>query len=112
MKSKVVRLLLMTVMGIVFVYCLFFVLKSDQVNKSFSFLTLVSVAGVASTITSIYKSKFITIIFLSIPIYSVMIFSFIYSVLSNISLFRYAFILLIFIYLVRIIRLGWITGNE
>lgn len=111
-KNKVIRIFLMIIMGILFIYYVFFVLNNDQVNKSFSFLTLISVVGVVIAIVSIYKSKLITIIFLVIPIYALMVISFVYSVLGNIFYFRYAMLLLIAINLIRIIRLGWTKENE
>ncbi|MGE8205732.1 hypothetical protein ACQKP0_14340 [Heyndrickxia sp. NPDC080065] len=107
MKKNVLKIILGTIMTLVFIYTTIKVLKkTDEMN--FDFLTWIGIAGVIISIVVTFRSfKALDYIFITLPTYILCLVFFISSVL-NLSLeFTFAIIILPIIYFFRIAMIAW-----
>jgi hypothetical protein len=112
MKNILIRIILMIAMALSFFAYSIFVFTSPEDTLLLPLLVLVSVAGVVISILLTYKAtNWVSFFFTALPMYIFSLFSFGYSILGAYPYFEYSFFTLLFIYFIRLVKIGWKSND-
>ncbi|MCM3707959.1 MULTISPECIES: hypothetical protein [Cytobacillus] len=112
MERISIRITLMAVMTAIFLSYVVYVFTYSG-EKSFGLMTAVSIVGLVLSLIGTYSTKkWLSFIFIILPIFILSVSFFVYSILNLDKYATAAFYIIIFIYLVRLIMAGWTKENQ
>ncbi|WP_226646253.1 hypothetical protein [Mesobacillus subterraneus] len=112
MKFTSMRIFLMILMILIFFAHFVSILSTSKYTLFLPLLALVSLFGVVISIMLTYKTKnWLSFIFNALPLYILGVSSFGYSILGSNNFFKVAVTLMIILYLIRLVKIGWKDKN-
>ncbi len=112
MKFTSMRIFLMILMILIFFAHFVSIFSIPKYTLYLPLLALVSLVGVVISIMLTYKTKnWLSFIFNALPLYILAESSFGYSILGSNNYFKVAVILMIILYLIRLVKIGWKDKN-